>query len=168
MIYNAGIRNFTNDSVLPNSPCTFCFWHFNFHIVTQNLKITLSIIIRWGSNPGHTICSPAATCGKSYRARIGTWEQVGQFLCGWIKSISFQKHVHHGFKTICYRISNIFIALVVYSYELIVCMLLERNAFESIAFFSQCTIMASYIFHHYCSCYKSPLIGVSIIVLKII
>ena len=27
----------------------------------------------------------------------------------WIKSISFQKHVYHGFKSICYRISNIFI-----------------------------------------------------------
>ena len=29
--------------------------------------------------------------------------------CYWIKSISFQKHVYHGFKSICYRISNIFI-----------------------------------------------------------
>ena len=29
--------------------------------------------------------------------------------CNWIKSISFQKHVYHGFKSICYRISNIFI-----------------------------------------------------------
>ena len=39
----------------------------------------------------------------------------------------------------CYRISNIFIGLVVYFYELIVYMLLERNAFDSIAFFSQCS-----------------------------
>ena len=30
--------------------------------------------------------------------------------CYWIKSISFQKHVYHGFKSICYRISNMFIA----------------------------------------------------------
>ena len=30
------------------------------------------------------------------------------------------------------------LVLVVYFYELIVCMLLERNAFDSIAFFSQC------------------------------
>ena len=29
--------------------------------------------------------------------------------CYWIKSISFQKHVYHGFKSICYRISNILI-----------------------------------------------------------
>ena len=29
--------------------------------------------------------------------------------CYWIKSISFQKHVYHGFKSICLRISNIFI-----------------------------------------------------------
>ena len=29
--------------------------------------------------------------------------------CYWIKSISNQKHVYHGFKSICYRISNIFI-----------------------------------------------------------
>ena len=30
------------------------------------------------------------------------------------------------------------LVLVVYFYEFIVCMLLERNAFDSIAFFSQC------------------------------
>ena len=29
--------------------------------------------------------------------------------CYWIKGISFQKHVYHGFKSICYIISNIFI-----------------------------------------------------------
>ena len=29
--------------------------------------------------------------------------------CYWIESISFKKHVYHGFKSICYRISNIFI-----------------------------------------------------------
>ena len=58
----------------------------------------------------------------------------------WIKRIFFQKHVYHGFKSICYRISNILIGLVVYFYELIVCMRLERNAFESIAFFSQFAI----------------------------
>ena len=29
--------------------------------------------------------------------------------CYWIKRISFQKHVYPGFKSICYRISNIFI-----------------------------------------------------------
>ena len=29
--------------------------------------------------------------------------------CYWIKRISFQKNVYHGFKSICYRISNIFI-----------------------------------------------------------
>ena len=29
--------------------------------------------------------------------------------CYWIKNISYQKHVYHGFKSICYRISNIFI-----------------------------------------------------------
>ena len=58
--------------------------------------------------------------------------------CYWFNSISFQKHVYHGFKSICYRISNIFIGLVVYFYELIVYMLLERNVFDSIAFFSQC------------------------------
>ena len=29
--------------------------------------------------------------------------------CYWINSISFQKHVYHGFKSICYRINNIFI-----------------------------------------------------------
>ena len=28
--------------------------------------------------------------------------------CYWIKSISFKKHVYRGFKSICYRISNIF------------------------------------------------------------
>ena len=28
--------------------------------------------------------------------------------CYWIKSISSQKQVYHGFKSICYRISNIF------------------------------------------------------------
>ena len=42
----------------------------------------LSIIIRCGFDPDHTICPPAATCGKSGRARIGNWEQVGQFLHG--------------------------------------------------------------------------------------
>ena len=31
------------------------------------------------------------------------------------------------------------LVLVVYFYELIVCMLLERNAFDSIAFFSHCS-----------------------------
>ena len=46
----------------------------------QNLKIILSIIIRSDSDPGHTMCPPAATCGESDWARIGTWEQVGQFL----------------------------------------------------------------------------------------
>ena len=60
--------------------------------------------------------------------------------CYWIKSISFQKHVYQGLKSIFYRISNIFIGLVVYFYELIVCMLLERNAFDLIAFVSQCII----------------------------
>ena len=54
------------------------------------------------------------------------------------KMLLNQKHVYHGFKSICYRISNIFIGLVVYFYELIVYILLERNAFDSIAFFSQC------------------------------
>ena len=34
MIYNVDIKNLTNDSVLPNSPCTFCFLHFYFNIVT--------------------------------------------------------------------------------------------------------------------------------------
>ena len=29
--------------------------------------------------------------------------------CYWIKSISFQKHVYHGLKSICYRISKIFV-----------------------------------------------------------
>ena len=29
--------------------------------------------------------------------------------CYWIKSIYFQQHVYHGFKSICYRISYIFI-----------------------------------------------------------
>ena len=48
LIYNADIRNFTNDSVLLN----------------------------------YTMCPPAATCGKSDRARIGTWEPVWQFLHG--------------------------------------------------------------------------------------
>ena len=33
------------------------------------------------------------------------------------------------------------LVLVVYFYELIVYMLLERNAFDSIAFFSQCTVL---------------------------
>ena len=47
---------------------------------TKNLKIILSIIIRCCSDPGHTMCPPAATCAKSDRAQIGTWEQVGQFL----------------------------------------------------------------------------------------
>ena len=42
--------------------------------------------------------------------------------------------------SICYRISNIFIGLVVYFYELIVYMLLERNAFDSIAFSSHCKV----------------------------
>ena len=59
--------------------------------------------------------------------------------CYWIKNIFFQKHVYHGFKSICYRIGNIFIGLVGYFYELIVYMLLEKNAFDSIAFFSQCS-----------------------------
>ena len=50
---------------------------------------------------------------------------------------SFQKHVYHGFKSIRYRISNIFIGSCSF-YELIIYMLLERNAIYSIAFFSQC------------------------------
>ena len=39
---------------------------------TKNLKIILSIIIRCGSDPGHTMCPPTATCRKSNWARIGT------------------------------------------------------------------------------------------------
>ena len=38
------------------------------------------------------------------------------------------------------EIGNIFIGLVVYFYELIVYMLLKRNAFDSIAFFSHCKV----------------------------
>ena len=60
----------------------FQYGHYNITITTQNLKIILSIIIRCGSDLGQTMCPPAATCGKSDRARIGTWEQVGQFLHG--------------------------------------------------------------------------------------
>ena len=76
------------------------------------------------------------------------WEKKKYY---WIKSISVQKHVYHRFKSICYRISNIFIGLVVHFYELIVCMLLERNAFDSIAFYSQCDFIKNFVF---CSCYK--------------
>ena len=70
--------------------------------------------------------------------------------CYWIKSISFQKHVYHGFKSICCRISNIFIGLEVYFYELIVCMLFGKKCFwfNSI-FFSVPTILLYYIYIKY-------------------
>ena len=48
----------------------------------QNLNIILCIITRCGSDPGYTMCPPETTCGKSDRARIGTWKQVGLFLHG--------------------------------------------------------------------------------------
>ena len=39
--------------------------------------------------------------------------------CFWIKSISFQKHVYHGFKSICYiELVTYLLVLVVYFYEL--------------------------------------------------
>ena len=53
--------------------------------------------------------------------------------CYWIKSISFQKHVYDGFKSICYRISNIFIGSCS-----IFLWINGIHAFDSIAFFSQC------------------------------
>ena len=34
------------------------------------------------------MCPPAATCGKSDRARIGTWKQIGQFLHGAINNFA--------------------------------------------------------------------------------
>ena len=58
--------------------------------------------------------------------------------CYWIKSISFQKHVYHGFKSISYRFSNIctyLLVLVVYFYELIANW--EKNAIDSKAFLSK-------------------------------
>ena len=51
-----------------------------------------------------------------------------------------QKHAYHGFKSICYRISNIFIgSCSIFLWINIVYMLLERNAIDSIAYFSQCS-----------------------------
>ena len=53
----------------------------------------------------------------------------------WIKSIFFQKHVYHGFKSICYRIINIFIgscSVFLWIHSI--------HAFDSIAFFSQCRL----------------------------
>ena len=56
--------------------------------------------------------------------------------CYWINSISFEKHVpitdsnQYAIELVTYLL-----VLVVYFYELIVYMLLERNAIDSIAFF---------------------------------
>ena len=49
-----------------------------------------------------TYCEIEATLGFSSTSTL-------RKKCYWINSISFQKHVYHGFKSICYRISNIFI-----------------------------------------------------------
>ena len=40
--------------------------------------------------------SPAATCAKSDRVRIGTWEQVGQFLHGAPCFSSFREKKYRG------------------------------------------------------------------------
>ena len=47
------------------------------------------------------------------------------------------------------KLVTYFLSLVVYFYELIAYMLLERNAFDSIAFFSQCTPI-NFVFILFC------------------
>ena len=101
-------------------------------LLTQQKKEELKSVER----ERHMVTSPKTFWSRWYMRKYTLRKN-----CYWIKSISFQKHVCHGFKSICYRISNIFIGLVVYFYELIACMLLKRNAFDSIAFFSQCRFM---------------------------
>ena len=61
--------------------------------------------------------------------------------CYWINRISFQKYVDHRFKSICYRICNIFIGSCS-----IFLWIQSIHAFDSIAFFSQCTIIKKEIF----------------------
>ena len=67
----------------------FQYSHYNITTATENLKINFSIIIRCGSDPDHTMCPPAATCGKSDRARIGTWEQIWAISARAIKMFHF-------------------------------------------------------------------------------
>ena len=50
------------------------------NLSVEKRRFRLSIIIQCGSDTGVTMCPTATTCGKSDRARIGTWEQVEQFL----------------------------------------------------------------------------------------
>ena len=57
----------------------------------------------------------------------------------WEKMLLNQKHVYHGFKSICYRISNIFIgscSIFLWIHSI--------HAFDSIAFFSQCNIKKTF------------------------
>ena len=54
--------------------------------------------------------------------------------CYWIKSMYIMDLNQNAIELVTYLL-----VLVVYFYELIVCMLLERNTFDSIALFSQCT-----------------------------
>ena len=54
--------------------------------------------------------------------------------CYWIKSMYITDSNQYAIELVTYLL-----VLVVYFYEFIVYMLLQRNAFDSIAFFSQCT-----------------------------
>ena len=79
--------------------------------------------------------------------------------CYWIKSISFQKHVYHGFKSICYRISNILIG----SYSIFL-WINSIHAFGKKCFWFNSIFFSVYLmdFHETYSVYKKhsiPLTG---------
>ena len=86
----------------------FVFWHMSYR------RSTIYYNVFNLSRKSHTI-----KIIQIHYENGGTVKTALRKKCYWIKSISFQKHVYHGFKSICYRISNIFIGLVVYFYELI-------------------------------------------------
>ena len=73
--------------------CLKCKNELTFCSVTWRHLMVQKITKKWGCWRKSRNCSP--TLRKK---------------CYWIKRIFFQKHVYHGFESICYRISNIFIS----------------------------------------------------------
>ena len=73
----------------------YAFPHFNNLLYFDLLMKFWTDFIIYGTEEG-------PICGRNFCLTL-------RKECYWIKRISFQKRVYHGFKPICYRISNIFI-----------------------------------------------------------
>ena len=101
---------------------------------------TITFSIQWTKK---IVC---ITFGKTY---FNAWYEIyTEKKCYWINSISFQSMYITDSNQYAIELVLYLLVLAVYFYEFIVYMLLERNTFDSIAFFSQCTISLYQLIAH--------------------